>query len=159
MIFEVQNPSDAMTIEADDYVVAGVAMLYLGEGKIGLTDEAGETAFPILAFGGDEALDGWLEHVGIGLLDDLRPYCVENKDKIAVCLESIVYGSISDRKGILATVEGREYHEVLIAMKAWNDAKRSSLNDFSAVAFSLASQIRQMEAEETEKTSKAKEKA
>jgi hypothetical protein len=151
MIFEVQNPSDAMTVEADDYIVAGVAMLYLGEGKIGLTDESGETAFPILAFGGDEALNGWLDHVGIGLIDDLRPYAVENRDKIAICLESIVYGSISDRKGIMATMEGREHHEVLIAMKAWNDAKRSSLNDFSAVAFSLASQIRQLELEEDTK--------
>lgn len=145
MLFEIQNPSDAMTIEADDYVVAGVAMLYLGEGKIGLTDEAEETAFPILAFGGDEALNGWLDHVGIGLIDDLRPYAVENKDKIAICLESIVYGSITDRKAIMATVAGKEHHEVLQAMKAWNDVKRTSLNDYSAVAFGLASQIRQME--------------
>jgi hypothetical protein len=151
MLFEIQNPSDQMTIEADDYVVAGVAMLYLGEGKIGLTDEAGETAFPILAMGGDEALNGWLDHVGIGLLDDLRPYCVENKDKIAVCLESIVYGSITDRKAIMATVEGREHHEQLVAMKAWNDVKRTSLSDYSSVAFNLASQIRQMEPEEETK--------
>lgn len=154
MLYEIVNPSDQMTIEADDPIVAGVAALYLGEGKIGLTAEDGTEAFPIMIFGGDEVLDQWLISVGIGKVDDLRAWALERRDEIAACLESVVYGSFSDRKGILATLKGKEHHEILTAMAAWNDEKRSSLNDFSRAAFMLAKRVREMEVE-TEDEEKA----
>ena len=155
MIYEIMNPGDEMTVEADDPVVAGVAMLYLGEGKIGLTSESGETVFPLLAFGGDAALDSWLAQVGIGSVDNLKEWAFERKDEIACCLESIVYGSFSDRKGILAVVDGKDNVEVLQAMAAWNNAQRSSISDYSSFAFTLAKRVRELELDSDEEDAKA----
>ena len=85
-----------------------------------------------------------LKTVGIDSLDGLRPIVVEHKDEIAVCLESIAYGSFTDRKGIMAIVEDMEHHEKLQAMAKWNNEKRSSLSDYSKAAFQLAKAIREL---------------
>ena len=142
MLFEIINPSDKMTMEADDTTVAGVAALYLGEGKIGLENEQGETVFPLLFLGGQDALDEWKSQVGI---DDLSVWTFEHKDEIACCLESIVYGGFGDRRAVMELVEGKEHHEILQAMAKWNDRQRSSINDFSSYAFKLAKRVREME--------------
>jgi hypothetical protein len=148
MLYEIINPSDKMTIEADSDLVAALAGLNLGEGKIGIDNEKGESVLPIFLLGGDAALLEWLKTVGIDSLDGLRPAVIEHRDEIAVCLESIVYGGFSDRKGIMAVVEGKEHHEKLVAMEKWNDAQRSSLNDYSKAAFQLAKAIRELTPEE-----------
>jgi len=150
MFYEIINPSDKMTVEADSDLVAALAGLNLGEGKIGIDNEKGEGVLPIFLLGGDAALLEWLKTVGIDSLDGLRPACIEHKDEIAACLESIVYGGFSDRKGIMAVVEGQEHHEKLVAMEKWNDAQRSSLNDYSKAAFKLAKAIRELTADEEE---------
>lgn len=142
MIYEICNPSDAMTIEADEDLVAALAGLYLGQGQVGITSAKGEDVLPIFIFGGDEALVAWLKTVGIDGIDGLKTTLMTRKDEIAACLESIAYGSITDRKGIMAVVEGKEHHERLEAMAKWNDAQRSSLNDYSTACFNLAKEIR-----------------
>jgi len=148
MIYSVINPSDAMTIEADDDLIAAIAGLNLGEGRIGIDDENGKTVLPILTFGGDRAFLSWLQTVGIDSVEDLRPICVERKDEIAACLESIVYGSVTDRKGFIVTTESMEHHDRLIAAEKWNDIHRSSMSNYSKSAFALAKAMRELTLEE-----------
>jgi len=148
MLYEIINPSDKMTIEADDDLVAALAGLNLGEGKIGIENEKGESVLPIFLLGGDAALIEWLKTVGIDSIDGLRPACVERKDEISACLESIVYGGFTDRRGIMAVVEGMEHHEKLQAMAKWNDEQRSSMNDYSKAAFQLAKAVRELTIDE-----------
>lgn len=144
MLFEIINPSDKVTIEADSATVAGVAGIYLGQGQIGLENEQGETTLPIMAFSGEEALNGWLKQVGI---EDLKSWVIEHKDEVAVCLESVVYGSFAERREFLATVEGKDEVEYMKALYDWNDKQRSSLNDYHKACFSLAKAVRELESE------------
>jgi len=55
MKWEIVNPSDYCTMEAESFAIACVANLFLGEGKYGL-DPLGDTnkdyKMPILVFGG-----------------------------------------------------------------------------------------------------------
>ena len=56
MKFDLVNPSDPYTLEADDLQVAGVACCLLGNGKYGLTglgDDAGQDV-PMFLLGGHD---------------------------------------------------------------------------------------------------------
>lgn len=135
MIYELINPSDMMTIESEDPRVAQVVCMLLGRGKLGLDPEEGEIDMPMFAFfgaAGDEALEAWLEKEQIG---DPTRFVDENREAVCVCLETIVYGSIEDRRSILETV-GRE------GLAVWNDRHRSSMNDFATYGVSLAMALR-----------------
>jgi len=136
-IYEIINPSDAMTIEADDDRVAAAVGILLGEGKIGVTSEDGRDVLPLLLFGGEKYVNEFLERL---YPEKLSEFIDSNLEPIAKCLESIVYGCVSDRKAIVAAVGIDASPE---AMARFNDAKRSSLNDFSAYAHSLAKRLRE----------------
>lgn len=137
MLYEIINPSDAMTIEADDPKVAQAAILLLGEGKIGLTSETGEDVLPLLFFGGG---DKWIEENFRE--PKLGEFIKQNREAIAKCLESVVYGSLSNRKAIMAAVSVVGPEKLREALAKYNDEKRTSLNDFSAYAHELADRLR-----------------
>jgi hypothetical protein len=123
MILEIQNPSDEVTIETDDIVVAGVAMLLVGRGQYGLENEEGETVFPIMLFGG---VDKWLEDNGI---KDLHEYLQTNKDKLVKVLKSCVYGRIGSRQLFESAISKMTLTDALKYREEWNDKKRSSMNN------------------------------
>jgi hypothetical protein len=145
MLFEIINPSDRMTIEADSVAVAGVAIMYLSEGGAALKNEDGKTVLPILALGGDEDVNLWLDKVGIGSLENLKSWLYEHRDEVAVALESIVYGSFDDRRDLMAEHKDADHIEFLKSIAEWNNEKRSSMNDYSRAAFFLAKRIRELE--------------
>jgi len=134
-IVELQNPSDAITFEMDDVKVAGVAVMFLGNGAYGLEDSSGKTVVPIMLFGTHEK---WLKQQGI-VLDDFIP---PNMTKMADFLETVCYGHASEREAVEVacarmTPEKAEEHR-----KWWNDKKRTSLCDIGKAALKLAKQFR-----------------
>jgi hypothetical protein len=132
MIYEIVNPSDPITIEADDLVIAQVATIILGRGRYGLTDESGNEVLPLFLFGG---FDQWAKKNQF----DVDKIMKERWAEIADCLETTVVVGISERRAILAAVgsHGKE------AIERFNDERRSSMNDISGYAHKIAERIRE----------------
>lgn len=126
MIYEIINPSDAVTIEADDIGVAQATCIVLGRGQYGLTDEEGQEAMPLLLFG---RFDEWAEKNQFELESI-------NKQLIKDCLNSAICCTISERSAIAVAIG-----DDLEAMARYNDKKRSSMNDICGRAFDLAEQV------------------
>lgn len=130
MIYEVINPSDPVTLEAEDVEVAQVVCLLLGNGAYALRDEDGKEVMPLFVIGG---LDEWAEQNKF----DMGRIRRDKLPAVIACLESAACCEIPDRQAILAAV--RDDRE---AFARYNDAKRSSLNDICGYAFKLAARLK-----------------
>lgn len=128
MFYDIINPSDTVTLEADDVTVAQAACLLLGEGRYGLTNAEGEEVLPLCLF------EGQFEEWSKGQNFDLENILKNRREEVAVCLRSAMCCSMNDRIAIVAAV-GDDPE----ALARYNDAKRSSLNDICELAVSLAS--------------------
>lgn len=84
MLYEVVNPSDPVFLEAEDPLVAAVSTLLLGEGLYGCKTPEGAVVLPLLAFGGDAALESWCASKGIRL----DVFLHARKAEVASCLAS-----------------------------------------------------------------------
>lgn len=141
MIYEIINPSDAVTVEAQDSVLASIAIIVLGNGQYGLYDEDGRTVLGIFALSKPEKLIEWLRDNGV---EDTKmdEFYAKNGEEIATILESVVYGKVEDRKAITALTESMTKSDRLEALAKYNDSKRSSLNDIGSAASELAKGFR-----------------
>jgi len=138
MILEIQNPSDAVTIETDDIVAAGVAIMIVGDGWYGLEDEEGKQVVPITALVGDGA---WLKEKGI---TDIGGYIKANRLKMAEILESVLYGSAGDRGLFNAAIERMSKKDAQLYRNEWNGKKRSSMTNIGAMCLHYAEAFRKM---------------
>jgi uncharacterized protein YukE len=150
VIYEVVNPSDQCTIEAENELLACCAIVVLGEGAYGLYDEKGTAILPIFLLQDPQRLIDWLNERGISP-DKMDEFYAKNGEEVADILESIAYGSIQERKAILAVCEGKSAKETKAALAKWNDEKRSSLNDISKACRQIAKAFRK-KAKESQKT-------
>lgn len=142
MIYEIVNPSDACTIEADSDVVAGIAILMLGEGSYGTRREDGKSLPTLCLFGG--SVKGCLDDLGVGGTGEpnerVTQYLDAHAPEVAAALESLVYAGVGTRKAMLAALDGLpDKQERLFRL---NDERRSSLNDINRRAQQLASWLR-----------------
>lgn len=91
-VWELVNPSDQFTLDADGFEVAALACLLLGSGAYGLKaipEDKGRD-FPVLLFGDEAVLNQvWQEKFG-HLFRESREH-VSNEALVA-CLESLVIG-------------------------------------------------------------------
>ena len=133
-IWELTNPSDAITFEAPALGVAATVALMVGSGAYGAESEDGEKV-PILALAGLEGVEDWVaEEFGGMTVEDLFALA---KPAVPAALLSFVTGSRSDRKlfeSALAKMfpdKREEYREV------WEDAKRTSMNQITEHAHDL----------------------
>ena len=91
MKFEIINPSDPYTMEADDLRVAAVAVCLLGNGKYGL-DALGEDRdkgnnVPVFIFGGH---DEWFEpRFGATYEDTAKQVLEQRTDALARAFDSV----------------------------------------------------------------------
>lgn len=135
--YEIVNPSDRCTLEAEDEKVAIAAVLLLGEGSFGLTAEDGSQACPLFLFGD---ADEWLAEHGLG---DLDGFIVEHRREIADCLDSCMYGDFADRRAYQRGLDMADTDEKREAWKTgWNEGRRSSMNHIVQAAAAMASRIR-----------------
>lgn len=129
MIYEIINMSDALTLKSDDLVIAGVAIAILGGGNYGLSDENDEPVTPVI-FGWDQ----WFEKNNI---NDLSQFIKDHRPQIADVLDTVLLGSVDDRKKFDETLlKDKEF------IKKRNDKMRSSLNDIESNAHRLAAAMR-----------------
>lgn len=134
--YEIINPSDAVTLQASDLRIAGVAVLLLGNGLYGLTDENDEAVVPLMLFGTSEK---WLKENHIESLND---FIKENKSAIADVLASVTYGKIEERLGFDKAVGMMTPEKAKEYRAWWNDKNRSSLNDIGQRALAIAAKLR-----------------
>lgn len=144
MILEIINPSDEATIAADDIAAAGIAIMIVGDGWYGLKNEDGEQVVPITALGCEES---WLRENGVS---NIEAYIKANRLKMALILESVLYGSISDRVLFNAAVEKMSQEDARLYREQWNDKKRSSLNNIGAACLHYAQAFREMTGDKVE---------
>lgn len=115
MKFEIVNPSDPYTMEADDLQIAAVVACLLGDGKYPLTglDDAKGQDVPFFAFGG---ADEWFtKQFGMDY-EATATHALENRSEaLARAFESVTLGR----------------------------AERSSMNDIGGRAKSIAKAIRE----------------
>jgi len=157
MLYEIINPSDAYTFNADSFGVAVAAMLMVGEGKIGarpvglgVPEDAPEMG-PLFLMS-EAQLDEWFkEKVGFPL-EELSKFVDDNALKIASALESVVIGDQRGRELYLAKLMQIEEEDQRNAFKArWHDKHRSSINDIGKYCWAAGKGIRDRQAEEAEK--------
>lgn len=122
MIYEVINPSDCCTFDAPDHEVATLAVFMLGEGHYGGQSDEGPEV-PIFLFGG--ATEWYQKTFGHSFEDGLT----KRRADVAVALGSLIYCDASNRKAVVAS--GGDIH-------AFNDAKRTSMNNIGKRAEALA---------------------
>lgn len=140
--FEIINPSDYLTIQAEDPVAAAVPILVIGGGRLGLRNLAtDETVLPVMLFGG---LDDWLADHGFANVDALWAWTAEHWRDVVAAMESVVVGDGDSRKLLeveLERIEGdaaKREHRI-----AFNDARRSSLNDIAGLLMQNAERYRE----------------
>lgn len=136
MILKIVNPSDAVTIETDDIIAAGIGITIVSDGWYGLTDEHGETVWPIVAFGG---MEKFLNDKGI---KDINAYIVENAEKIATILETVAYGTVPDRQLFNSAQSHMTPEEASKFRAEWNDKRRSSMTNIGENCLETARWLR-----------------
>ncbi len=118
MICEIINPSDAYTLECEDFLVGAFAVCLVSP-HYGLRSESNES--PVIF--------GWIKWLGeSGVNEDaLGEFSQKNWEGIAVALESVQIGS---------RLPAAEYTEAV------HDSRRSSMNDIGRKAWALAAHVR-----------------
>jgi hypothetical protein len=142
MIYEIINPSDAYTIETQDFDVAAVACLMLGTGQYAFKPlEDGGQEVPLFLFGGH---DVWCqEHFSMSADDLVGTVLTKKRDSLAACLESCIIGRLADRQAYLAGLELIDNPAKREKWRArWHDDRRSSMNDIGGRAYKMAAKLR-----------------
>lgn len=133
MIYKIINMSDGLTLISDDFEVAAVAVVILGEGGYGIESIDGELRTPVLL-----GWDKWFDDRGI----DLNKYIDDNCSKIADVLDSVMLGSAKERKDLDMLLERLGEDERRKYIEERNDRIRSSMNDIETRAHTLAKMLR-----------------
>ena len=111
MVYEIVNPSDPYTLEADDLSLAAIACILLGEGQYSLRTQDGETAMPLFIFGGHN--EWFIKKFGVDVQSLHDSIWNNSLPALAACLESVKmpYGrersSMNDIGGYAAEMAGK----------------------------------------------------
>ena len=143
MLFEVSNPSDEYTIEAEDWSVACVVGLIIGRGQYGLNEVDGDHEMPLFLFGG---LEEWVEAEFEKPLEEFMGSV--DKIEVANCLNSIVVGNRANYTLGLGEKTGEEADAF---WEVWHDLNCSSMNDIGQYSRNYAAKLLEMEKEKEER--------
>jgi dienelactone hydrolase len=135
-VYEIINPSDKCTIEADDPLVASVAILCVFNGSYSLHDKDNNQVLPLFLFG---SADEWLKEQGI---NDLNQYFKDNKDALIYTLESILYGGFEDRAFYNETVKLMDKEKIAEYRQMWNDNRRTSATNIEFYCLKNAERLK-----------------
>jgi hypothetical protein len=140
MIYELVNPSDAVTFEVvpdmtDNVVLMAVVVAALSP-LYAAQDESGKTVVPMFAC---EDFDKWMADHGV---PGVKAYLDAHILEVATVMESCLYGTIADRQIFDSAVAKMNEVQAVQFRNEWNDKKRSSLNDIGAACVRYAKQLR-----------------
>lgn len=127
MIYNIINPSDALTMHAPSLLIAGVAVALLGAGNYGVKGT------PILC-----GWDQWFADQGI---NDLGAFIESHKQEITDALSSVLLGSADERPALDAQMLAMSEPERLAFILERNDKMRSSMSNIEKQAHALAKAI------------------
>jgi hypothetical protein len=136
MICEIINPSDPYTLRCQNFLVAAVAVAFLGSGNLGLRSEDGEQSTPVL-FGWED----WLKDQGIED-EDLGAFAKVHRSEMADILDSVMIGDAKARQDAEAFLAELPEDKRAAWLAERHDRRRSSANDIGAAAWSLAKRLR-----------------
>lgn len=144
MLYEIINPSDPYTFEAESYAVASLAVLVLGNGQLGVERIDGtemSTSTPFVAFSSqpDEDADAWARSVFGG--KSLSEALDANMRAVGTALSSVLIGRKTDRVLYDAAVANMNETQKDDYTRLWHDRKRNSMNDIGARARKIAETI------------------
>ena len=142
MLYEIVNPSDPYTIEAESLDVAFVACIFLGGGQYGLREiQNGRTAIPLFIFGGcEEWCKGEFKESFKAIVDRVT---TEKSSELAACLDSCLIGNGQDRETYqtgLQLIDDPAKREQW--RSKWHEDRWSSLNNIGARAWRMARELR-----------------
>ena len=147
-VYEIVNPSDYYTFEAESDLVADLAMLIVALGKMppAALDGSFQGAFWLMGTTEDGLQKYFKEEHGRD--EPLGDLIVQFRPQIADALESVVIGDRQLYFGALTIVEESKRGE----FKAmWYDARRTSMNDIGGCCWRFAEDIRRQIAVDTAK--------
>jgi len=131
--YEIVNPSDQYTLQAERFEVACVTTLLLGDGKYGLRSTSDN--MPILLFGNHEE---WVKRRFDCSVDEL--IASVSLDELATCLETVLIG---DRDVFELAIRRMTLESQAEFKIEWHDKNRSSLNDIGRRAWDYAKSLRE----------------
>ncbi len=138
MIWELINPSDPYTFEADDEAVAAFVCLILGRGAYGLDGETEETEnfVPLFILGGNP-IEWFEERYDVAFSDMLKDL------RVADALDSMLVCGRRDRQSFKDAIKYIDDPEKIKAYRdEFHDKRRGSLNDIGGHAYDLAAKFR-----------------
>jgi hypothetical protein len=128
-VYELVNPSDMITFEAASVEAAKLAGLFVGNGGYGVKGPDGEQVLSIWLFGGEEA--DILKVEGFPQTTFAEAVEAHRTDMIAA-LRTFAVADASDRRA------APEVFTDPVRLAAWNEAKRTSMNNIVRRALALA---------------------
>lgn len=137
-LYEIVNPSDKVLVAAESDQVAAIAILVLGMGRFALVRcDNGERVLPLFLLGGAEE---WLaaQHI------DLGTFVKEHAVDLAAVFDSAFYGDASEAEALEAALAALAPLEREASRRAYNDRKRSSMNNIGAACISWAERCREV---------------
>jgi len=146
MLYELINPSDAVTFYADSVAVARIVAILVGQGQYPIKDAQGEACGGLLLFMSQAEVDSllaeWFE--GTSVADFIE----QHKAEIITALESFATMSRGDRRIYDAACAAITDSEKLAEFKAsQEDVQRTSLNRITDYAVAFAKRLRGQEVE------------
>ena len=134
MIYEIINPSDYHTLASEDHEIACYACLLLGQGQYALSpipEDTGKSC-PLMLGWDKKALDDFWQSEFERTFDAAGEEFTHSKkvDLIAV-FESVLIGNRSEYERLASFVTPDKQVEF---RNAWDDSRRSSMNDITGRA-------------------------
>lgn len=142
-VWNLINPSDPYTLVTDNFEVATVVCLLLGEGRYGLEEINGERRVPLMLFDVNER---WFRETFGCTCQELFDRMVgDRRAEIVACLDSVLIGSPASRATYQEGLDLIDDPQKRAAWRTrWHDKRQSSMNDIGAQARRLADQIRKV---------------
>lgn len=142
-LYEIINPSDPYTIEADALDVALVACIFLGRGQYAFEPIGGDDTLriPMFIFGGT---DQWCQehfHQSIQVIVDR--VLKDKSAELVTCFDSCLIGKAQDRaiyRSALELIDDPSKREEW--RKKWHENRRTSTNDIGGRAYVMAKNLR-----------------
>ncbi len=132
MIYEIINPSDPYTFEAENDRDAIVVVAVLGGGMYGAARQDGEKVNGGLYFGHEsgDAEAAFVADIG----KPLGEYLTERATALRAAFDSVLIGSFADRDGWVDSVSKMSPEDAAKYTIERHDRKRSSMNDIGKAA-------------------------
>jgi hypothetical protein len=140
MLYEIINPSDPYTFNADDVAIARFVVLALGSGQYDGEDEQGNSIGAMMLFMDEDETKAKLNEFFGG--HGLAVFRDQHREEIIAALESVMIYNRSERAAYDEAVKIMTPDQVAEYRLKVHDKNRSSLNDIGSRAWKYAADLR-----------------